>query len=185
MSVRKFVGELGRIDFPPVEGAEGPPVLATFLVATSVDAVDYVARFRAALSAAIRTANQADFDSETISETLIPEWFAEVTRGSVVVGRDQVASSGSQQYVSRRGEEPWELQDWLFCFDPQLRGWAWWDVTQLSNDAVLLWVDASGEPVFPCEEFRWLAYVCGAKNVEGPFVGSLSEWRQSHQDPAT
>lgn len=185
MSVRKFVGELERVDRSLAEGVEAPSVLATFLVTTSVDAIDYVARFRAVLSAAIRTANQADFDSETISETLIPDWFAEVTRGSVVVGHDHVASSGSQQYVSRRGEEPWELQDWLFCFDPQLRGWAWWDVTQLSNDAVLLWVDSSGEPAFPCEEFRWLAYVCGAKNVDGPLVRRLSEWRKSHQDPAT
>ncbi|MGW7753857.1 hypothetical protein ACWGK6_20370 [Streptomyces violaceusniger] len=185
MSVRKFVGELERVDSSPTERDEGPPVLAAFLVATSMEAIDYVARFREVLSAAIRTANQADFDSETISETLIPGWFAEVTRGSIVVVRDDAASSGSQRYVSHRGEEPWELQDWLFCFDPQLRGWAWWDVTQLSNDAVLLWVDSSGEPAFPCEEFRWLAYACGAKNVDGPLVRRLSEWRQSRQDPAT
>lgn len=185
MSARKFVGELERIDFSPAKGTEGPPVFATFLVTTNVDAVDYVTRFRAVLSAAIRTANQADFDSETIPETLIPDWFAEVTRGSVVVGRDHAAFSGRQKYVSHRGEDPWELQDWLFCFDPQLRGWAWWDVTQLSNGAVLVWVDSSGEPAFPCEELRWLAYVCGAKNVEGPLVKRLSEWRQSHQDPAT
>lgn len=185
MSVRKFVGELERVDSFLAEGTEGPPVLATFLVTTNIDAVDYVARFRAVLSAAIRTANQADFDSETISETLIPDWFAEVTCGSIAVGRDNAASSGSQQYVSRRGEELWELQDWLFCFDPQLRGWAWWDLTQLSHNAVLLWVDSSGEPAFPCEEFRWLAYACGAKNVDGPVVRRLSEWRQSRQDPAT
>ncbi|MDQ1026626.1 hypothetical protein QF035_004208 [Streptomyces umbrinus] len=160
-------------------------MLATFLIDASMDAISYVARLRSVLSAAIRTVNQAEFDEERIPETLIPAWFAEVTRGSVVVGGDAAASWGAQQYVSRRGEEPWDLQDWLFCFDPQLRGWAWWDATRISQSAVLLWVDSSGEPVFPCEEFRWLAYACGAKTVEGPNLRSVLEWRQSSQRPAT
>ncbi|GGP16472.1 hypothetical protein LDL08_26480 [Nonomuraea glycinis] len=185
MNASKFVGELERIDISPTKKTKGPPIFATFLVTTNVDAVDYVTRLRAVLSAAIRTANQADFDSEAIPEILIPDWFAEVTRGSVVVGCDHTASSGSQQYVSRHGEEPWELQDWLFCFDPQLRGWAWWDVTMLSKNSVLLWVDSSGEPAFPCEELRWLAYACGAKKVEGPLLRRLWEWRESHQGTAT
>lgn len=72
MSVRKFVSELERVDSSPTERDEGPPVLAAFLVATGMAAIDYVARFREVLSAAIRTAKQADFDSKTISEALTP-----------------------------------------------------------------------------------------------------------------
>jgi hypothetical protein len=185
MSARRFAGELGRVDSAPSWSTEAPAVLATFLVTASMGAADYVARVRAVLSAAIHAANSMDSDSESLPENLIPDWFAEVTRGSVVVGHDAPASLGIQQYVSRRGEEPWELQDWLFCFDPQLRGWAWWDATQLPDESVLLWVDSSGEPVFPCEEFRWLAYACGAKTVEGPVLRSVLEWRQSRQDSAT
>jgi hypothetical protein len=156
-------------------------VLATFLIATSVSAVDYAARIRAVLSAAIRSANEITVGSEFLPESPVPDWFAEVTRGAVFIGRDETASRGAHHYISR-GEEPWELQDWLFCFDPQLRGWAWWDVTPLSDDSVLLWVDSSGEPVFPCEELRWLAYVCGATAVEGPTLRHFSEWRQIASD---
>ncbi len=179
MMARRFLGEQKRIDTSPMRGTEGPPELATFMVATGVNAIHYVERFRAVLSAAIRTANDADFDSGRISETLIPDWFAEATCGSTLGGRDSVASAGSRQYVSSRGEEPWDLQEWLYCLDPQLRGWAWWDMTHGPDDMVVLWVDSSGEPVFPCEELRWLAYVCGAVDVAGPLVRSIAEWRQS------
>lgn len=139
---------------------------------------EYIVRIRTVLSSAVRAANEIDSDVESLPEDLIPDWFAEVTRGSVVVGHDTSASLGVQEYVSRRGEAPWDLQDWLFCYDPQLRSWAWWDATQLPDESVLLWVDSSGEPVFPCEEFRWLTYVCGAKSVEGPVLRSVSEWRK-------
>lgn len=157
MSARRFVGELERVGSPPTRGTEEPPVLAAFLVTASVRAADYVARVRAVLSAAIQAAKEIEAGSEPLPENLIPVWFAEVTRGSVVASGDDAASLGIRQYVSRRGEEPWDLQDWLFCFDPQLRGWAWWDATQNSDESVVLWVDSSGEPVFPCEELRWLA----------------------------
>ncbi|WP_143342764.1 hypothetical protein [Crossiella equi] len=156
-------------------------MLAVFRVAVGMRVVDYLAGVRAVLSAAIRTMGEIDAGTDDLPEDLIPDWFAEVTRGSVVASRGGPSSLGVQQYVARRGEEPWELQDWLFCFDPKLRGWAWWDATEISDESVALWVDSSGEPVFPCEELRWLAYACGAQNVEGPSLASISDWQELRQ----
>lgn len=185
MSARRFVGELERIGSAPSRGTENPSVLAAFLVTVDMNVADYVARVRNVLTAAIQTANEIEGGSGSLPEDLIPDWFAEATRGSDVAGSDDAASLGSRQYVLHRGEEPWNLQDWLFCFDPQLRGWAWWDSTQESDQSVVLWVDSSGEAVFPCEELRWMTYVCGASAVEGPVLRSLSEWWKSRQESAT
>ncbi|MFF1615238.1 hypothetical protein ACFVYA_46515 [Amycolatopsis sp. NPDC058278] len=172
------MGELERVGSSLALDFEGPPVLATFLVDTSLSSAEYVSRIRAVLSAAIRSADEISTGSEFLPEGNVPDWFAEVTRGSVSVGRDDPATQGVRQYASRGGEEPFELQEWLFCFDPELRAWSWWDATQISDESVMLWVDSSGEPVFPCEELRWLAYVCGATAVEGPVLRAFSEWRQ-------
>jgi hypothetical protein len=74
--------------------------------------------------------------------------------------------------------EGWELQEWLFQFDPdsEFRGWAWWDLTQTGVGRVRIWVDTWGESFFACNELRRLAYTAGADEVSGPILVRASDW---------
>ncbi|MFF4603963.1 hypothetical protein ACFY12_14675 [Streptomyces sp. NPDC001339] len=168
--------ERNRVDVRPPTG-EVPPVLAVFDAVLSVDSREYIRRVRDVMSVALDLAVTESFDDEDLPTEGIPQWFSEVSSAS---GGEitEFARRGKERYHEEFGEKPWDLQWWLFEFDPEseTRGWAWWDVTQVDDRKVRIWTDSWGESFFACNELRWLLHTAGADEVSGPFLTDASEW---------
>ncbi|NUK74531.1 hypothetical protein HRW23_13780 [Streptomyces lunaelactis] len=161
------------------EFSSAPPLLAYFDLTVEGDAAVYAGRLRGALSAVLALAISEDFASEDIPVDTVPEWFVGVCRGDD--GPTEVfARDGSEHYSEQTGGGPWELQNWLYRFDPDLevRGWSWWDLTALPDGRLRMWADTWGEPFFSWEDLRWLLYTCGAGAVEGPVLAKPEVWAQ-------
>ncbi|MFV0127300.1 hypothetical protein ACLGI4_06240 [Streptomyces sp. HMX112] len=139
---------------------------------------EYAGRLRGVLAAVYDLAAREDFDEEELPVDTVPAWFAGVCRGGGAA--EPSAARGRERYTERTGDGPWELQDWLSRFDPELeaRGWAFWDLTRSPGGAgrLRLWVDTWGEPFFSWEELRWLAYTCGARSVADPVLAKPEVW---------
>ncbi|MEU8959474.1 hypothetical protein AB0C93_34895 [Streptomyces sp. NPDC048518] len=107
----------------------------------------------------------------------IPGWFRSVRGGDLGV-LPGFARRGLELYLTRFGNGPWELQEWLYEFDPEseTRGWAWWDLTGPGEGSARVWVDSWGESFFACDELRWLALVAGAEEVRGPRLVAAAAW---------
>ncbi|MFF0478333.1 hypothetical protein [Streptomyces sp. NPDC004284] len=140
----------------------------------------YASRLREVLAAVYGLAAEEDFDEEQLPLDGIPAWFIGVCRGGGPT--EPFAAEGRERYTERTGGAPWEIQDWLSRFDPELeaRGWAFWDLTRAPGDQgrLRLWLDTWGEPFFSWEELRWLAYVCGARTVSDPITLKPQAWAE-------
>lgn len=90
----------------------------------------------------------------------------------------EFARNGRAAYMEHTGGRPWELQDWLYRFDPDddSRGWEWWDVTRVGPSRVHIWVDSWGESFFGGQDLLWAAYTAGALHVEGPSIQRSAAW---------
>ncbi|MER5275237.1 hypothetical protein ABT025_05710 [Streptomyces sp. NPDC002809] len=161
---------------PGVESA--PPVLSLFVVDVSGDAAAYEQRLRSILSPAVRLGATADFEQESLPVDDVPVWFAAVSSGDEERA-PQFARAGHEGYVEHTGGgRPWEMQDWLYRFDPDedSRGWEWWDATPAGPSRVHIWVDSWGESFFGCQELLWAAYTAGAVRVDGPTLQKSTVW---------
>ncbi|WP_063756239.1 hypothetical protein [Streptomyces sp. NRRL S-920] len=91
----------------------------------------------------------------------------------------EFARRGRERYAAAIRGGSWELQAWLYEFDPDsgTRGWAWWDLTHSADDGTTrIWVDTWGESFFACDELRWLALVAGSDDVSGPYLAKVERW---------
>lgn len=161
---------------PNIESA--PPVLSLFVVDASGDAAEYEQRLRSILSPAVRLGATADFEQESLPVDDVPVWFAAVSSGDEE-RTPQFARAGHEGYVEHTGGgRPWEMQDWLYRFDPDedSRGWEWWDATPAGPSRVHIWVDSWGESFFGCQELLWAAYAAGAVRVDGPTLQKSTVW---------
>ena len=137
----------------------------------------YASRLRSGIEAGVTLAAIDSFDTDELSESTVPEWLAEISSSSPnpsILPAEVV--DGRRRYVSAQEEEAWELQDWLWCFEPGKRQWEWWDVTAAGGTHLLIWLDSKGESAYPCEDVRWLAYVAGAWSVSGPIILPRIVW---------
>ena len=131
---------------------------------------------RSVVYAAAELALAADFEAEEgIPESSIPEWFANAC-GEDNARKDYLSQVGAERYMNQQGERPWDLQDWLYCFDPARRSWSWWAITSGEDTTVEIWVDTAGEPFFAYDELRWLAFVSGCESFNAPELHSDGEW---------
>ncbi|MEU6278744.1 hypothetical protein [Streptomyces sp. NPDC047028] len=161
---------------------EAPPVLCAFDVRTTGTTVEFGTRLRSVLAPALELAVSHPFNGEDLPVDTLPDWF-------VASDRERSASApefvrrGTERYVAALERWAWDLQEWLYQFDPESesRGWAWWDLTQTSDTSVRVWVDTWGESFFACNELRWAAYVCGAEEVRGPALVRSSDWVEAIQ----
>jgi hypothetical protein len=162
-----------------------PRALAAIEVAVDQDVSPsgYLERVREVLAAAVSMAEVGDFDSEELPEDLIPRWFADVSREDANFGdlASQAAIRGARRYQESHDEDPWELQEWLFSFDPKRRPWSWWDGVAVGGK-VVIWVDTNGEPVIASHNLRWLAYVAGAASVGRLDLRDSMNWRMQRDD---
>lgn len=146
--------------------AEPSSPLSTFYVEVGAwdEADAFAGRLRSLLTALVLISVEADFSSVELPEADIPEW---------VSGRwDDTAV----RYALHRGDEQWSIQDLIFSFDPAQRAWSWWDVTRVVGNVIQVWVDSGGEPVYNCEELRWIIYLSGARTVVGPVLANSLDW---------
>ncbi|GAA4314920.1 hypothetical protein GCM10023086_36470 [Streptomyces venetus] len=129
------------------------------------------------LDPALQLAVTQSFEGEDLPVGGIPDWFAAVSGGGPGPVPD-FASRGVERYAAAIGQGTWDLQEWLYQFDPdsEFRGWAWWDLTRPGDHQVRIWVDTWGESFFACDELRWLAYVSGAEEVSGPTLVRSADW---------
>ncbi|MFG2506626.1 hypothetical protein ACGFOW_14105 [Streptomyces rubiginosohelvolus] len=157
-----------------------PPALSLFVIDVSGDAAAYVERLRSVLAPAVRLGCTADFEQESLPVDEVPGWFAEVCSGPGPGGGSggeerapRFARAGREAYAEHTGGGgPWDLQDWLYRFDPDedSRGWEWWDATVAGPSRVHVRVDSWGEPSFGCQDLLWAVFTAGAVRVEGPMV---------------
>ncbi|MEU1331239.1 hypothetical protein [Streptomyces sp. NPDC005865] len=156
---------------------DAPPILCVFDVRNAVPFDVYRSRVRAVLDAALGLAISEPFEDEDLPVDGVPDWFASVSGGGSGAGTD-FARHGAERYVAGSGNDPWELQEWLYEFDPEseTRGWAWWDLTSPGEGSARVWVDSWGESFFACDELRWLVLVAGAEEVRGPELVPASAW---------
>lgn len=160
------------------ETASEAPVLAYIAVTPENDPETYANRLRDVLGAVFSLAVDADFDEGELPVDGIPDFFVDAGRDGGAVG--PASEAARSRYRERTGAEPWEIQDWLFRFDPEMeaRGWEFWDLTRAADGSgrLHLWLDTWGEPMFSWEELRWLLYACGAQTVADPEVVGSGSW---------
>ncbi|MEV7103433.1 hypothetical protein [Streptomyces atroolivaceus] len=172
-----LAAEFERLRSRPGTGS-APPVLALFVVDVPGDAAGYEQRLRSVLSPAVRLGGTADFERESLPVDGVPDWFAAVSSGNEERA-PQFARTGYDGYVGHTGgSRPWELQSWLFRFDPEedSRGWEWWDATRAGPSRVHIWTDSQGESLFGCQDLLWAVYAAGAVRVDGPAIQKSAVW---------
>lgn len=181
-SSESLAGEFERLRHRPSAEA-APPVLSLFAVDTSGDSVEYVKRLRSVLSLALELGRTADFEADSLAVDDLPDWFVAVSSLDEERAPD-FARNGRNGYMDHTAGRPWELQNWLYRFDPDddSRGWQWWDVTQRGPSRVHVWVDSWGESFFGCQDLLWAAYTAGALHVDGPAVHRSAAWAAEAAD---
>ncbi|MGY4969031.1 hypothetical protein ACWGCC_07330 [Streptomyces nigrescens] len=177
MSRYDLENELSRLGARPSE--EPIKLLGLLLVDPISDSAEYAVRLRRLLSEAVKIARHADFDEEDVATDSLPSWFLELTTGTAEgpIG-DTVGSEGKRQYLAARDDRPWDAEEWIYTFDPELRSWSWWDVTINNQGNVCVWVDTKGEPRVPMEELWWALYMAGARSVQPMSLEYAGVWRQ-------
>ena len=158
-----------------------PQVLTCFKILPLGNQSTYCKRLRRLIYSTVLLSKGQDFDREVLNDTGIPAWFVYLTDGVPSTDREipDGAREGAAKYFSARGGDEWDLQEWLFMFDPQLRSWSWWDVTGGGNGWLFLYIDTKGEIPVPLEELWWAMFASGAQVVEGPFLVSPEKWAVS------
>lgn len=148
--------------------SETPISLLGLLVVTPVaDSVKYAQRLRDLIARAVEISSAADFESDDVSEGALPSWFLELSGGETGgVPGDAIGSEGKRRYLEARDDRPWNSGDWIYCFDPDLRAWSWWDITVDENGRVCVWIDTKGEAHIPCEELWWAIFMSGAVDAD-------------------
>jgi hypothetical protein len=156
---------------------EAPPVLSAFDLRANCSVAELDARLRSVLAPALELALSESFEGGDLPVRTLPDWFVAAARESSGPVPEH-ARRGTERYTAAIGKEAWDLQEWLYQFDPEseFRGWAWWDLTRSSDREARLWVDSWGESFFACDELRWVAYICGCEEVIGPNLARTDEW---------
>ncbi len=174
VEVGRLLAELARMTARPPEAA--PACLMLFEIDVVGDRELYGQRLRQVLVSAVRTVIGSGIEGDRVDVSRVPSWFAGLSEGSASsTDVPPEALAGRLAYLEQRDQAPWDLQEWIYCFDPDLRRWSWWDVTAGAGSTALLWVDTSGETAVPCEELWWTAFVCGARSVAVSTYGAREE----------
>ncbi|MEB8337409.1 hypothetical protein [Streptomyces endophyticus] len=155
-------------------------MLSRFDVQVDGSPAVYVERLRSVLQVALELAGTAEFDDSDLPEENLPAWFRAIGSGGSEEA-PEFSLTGMRCYLELKGAAEWDVQEWLYRFDPEedSRGWAWWDATCEGPSQVRIWVDAWGESFFGCDELRWLAFTAGATSVKGPELSRTEVWAAS------
>lgn len=163
--------ELGRLWVRPTTSPVGSLAVFHVEVGRWEEAEGFARRVRGLVAAGVEISRHGGFELDQLPEDVLPAW----ARGGDF---SEVHRDARLRYSLHRGEEEWTAQDLLFSFEPKQRRWKWWDVTLLGGNLLQVWVDSLGEPVFACDELRWILYLSGAHAVVGPSLLSPDLWGQ-------
>jgi hypothetical protein len=170
--------EIGRLTQRPA--GQPPSGLLAWTIEPIGNHDEYATRLRSSVLSGLIVAADADFNAEAIEPVGVPTWFLAVTEGHLEVDQVPLACElGRQSYYRRRSDNSWTIQEWLYCFDPDLRHWEWWDVTS-DQERVTLWTDSKGESIFASEELLWAVFASGASDVTNLGVLHGEEWSQQN-----
>ncbi|MEK8225009.1 hypothetical protein NKG05_00835 [Oerskovia sp. M15] len=137
----------------------------------------YGERLRNVLSSAVRTVVELGIDGDCVDASRVPKWFAGHTDRGGFADIPVEALGGRRVYLDEREQSEWDLQEWLYCFEPDLRRWSWWDLTVgCDGRTLLLWVDTSGELVVPCDELWWAIFATGARGASASMGRASQDW---------
>lgn len=173
----ELIEELNRICSRP--SAAQAPIFATLDIEVLGNVEDYGRKLREIVRAALGVAHDEGFENDVVDSSGVPAWFAQISddaRGGEPVSREVLEIR--ERYRRERDGDAWDMQEWLFAFDPDLRRWRWWDLTAVGSTRVILWVDTKGEPVIPCEELWWAVFAAGARSARGISLASSDEWQR-------
>jgi hypothetical protein len=162
--------------------ASDPPIhlLALLTVNPVQRNEEYAKRLRSLICEAIKIAQVADFDAdEDVQADSLPEWFRLIADGHSARPRGGSPENiGKLNYSDQRDNQPWDYGEWIYCFDPDLRKWSWWDITEDGQGKVCVWVDTKGEAHIPCEELWWAVYAAGAESTEPLTLEFSTKWQE-------
>ncbi|MFC7443081.1 hypothetical protein [Laceyella putida] len=166
-----------------MEGPTEPPrfSLAVLELKPFGDLSLYAKRLRDVIFAGVELSYREDFNKEELDSSNVPHWFRVVTDQYHEHGvdlADDIKKGRNRYYEIYYDEDDWDVQEWLFCFDPECRNWKWWDLTIVDDQTLFLWIDTSGEPVIACQELRWAAFVSGAEVAHDLVFQSKEIWSQ-------
>jgi hypothetical protein len=148
-----------------------PSVLAVFEVSPAGDPDLYLERLCELIESAEKISASADFEREEIDVQGLPRWFTSYPSEDA-----GIMEAGRQHYFRQRpGQDDWDVQEWISCFDGRLRRWTWWGGLR-EGLRVTAWVNTHSEPVVPMEELWWALFSAGATGVSGPTMVPTSEW---------
>ena len=151
--------------------------LALLVVRSEVGPDEFAVRLRKLIMSAVDIAQQVDFEQDQVSTDSLPQWFQVLTNGAEGgADDDPLGSSGKAKYLQNRNDRPWGLEEWIYCFDPDLRAWEWWDVSINDYGEACVWVDTKGEAHIPCEELWWAIFLAGASDTEPMVLENPSVW---------
>jgi hypothetical protein len=174
--------EIGRLEGESF--GRPTPLLAFVAVAPLTTPEAYASRLKQLVHEALKVVQHADFEQDEIRWGRLPHWFTGLSGGGGDdVEPDPLGEQGKARYVRNRGDEPWDAEEWIYAFDPELRAWSWWDLTVDERGIVNVWVDTKGEAHVPCGELWWALYLAGAENA-GPFTLERSGvWEAQRTNP--
>ncbi|WAL67911.1 hypothetical protein ORV05_09120 [Amycolatopsis cynarae] len=177
-----LVGEVHRLERHPLDESIG--LLGLLVVTPAGDGSRYAQRLRGLIAAAVEIARSADFESDEVSGVGLPSWFLALSTGAAGdVPGDAMGSAGKRRYLEVRDDRSWSSDEWIYCFDPDLRAWSWWDITVGDNGKICVWVDTKGEAHIPCEELWWAVFAAGAASVERLTLEYASVWAEQPEPP--
>lgn len=167
--------ELKRLSQRPNEDPIN--LIGVLRVAPVGDVHSYAERLRSLIAAAISITMSADFDSDDVSVEKLPHWFLALSTDTPnEFPGDDGGALGKRRYLEIREDRSWSADEWIYCFDPDLRAWSWWDITVDRANNINVWVDTKGEAHIPCEELWWAIFTSGAENVDSIKLEVATEW---------
>ena len=160
-------------------------LLALLVVRPAIEPSLYAMRLRQLISAAVDIAQSSNFESGAVSLQTLPKWFLDESGEGGDTDISATSRVARQQYVESRGADAWDPEDWIYCFDPDLRAWSWWDITIQPDGSLGVWVDTKGEAHIPCEELWWAVYLAGARDVAALTLEDAGVWAEQASEAVT
>jgi hypothetical protein len=161
--------ELRRLRVRPLPDEKSSTGVIQVVVATSIDALDFLERCTEAL-VAIDTAPEEAWPSFNEWTIRLPSWLVEKFAPEPTVDeQNERLANWRKLSPEARGavaaEQQWSLANWIAWFVPEEREWFWWDGTADGTGRATIRVETFGYPA-PLGSLDWLLRSAGATRID-------------------